>query len=112
MDRYQEGGANFTLEGKAKERGMRNLCKKKLCAISADRQFLFDMMFEMSRANDCFEVKIRKEDRNGVFFGHCYFTNESSLGDAWAKYESHPKTWVVIQDDEFSDLFRKNIRTY
>ena len=112
MERYEEMGGIYHLDGMAKERGMKNLCKKKLCVFSTDQQFLFDLLQETSRANDCFYVKVFKESRLNIYFGQCTFTNESSLGDAWARYESNPKVWVVIHDGDFSDQFKNRIRTY
>ncbi len=112
MDRFEEVGMYLCLEGTAKNRGMKNLCKKKLCLYSSDRQFMLDLLHELSQANDCFEVKLRRNDRNSICFGQCYFTNESAVGDAWAQYESHPKVWVAIHDDEFTGFYKPNIRTY
>ena len=112
MKRFEETGGSYNRDGTAKNRGLRNLCKKKLCVFSSDKEFIFDMMFEASQANDCFEVKIFKAERFGVLMGECSFTNDSSLGDAWARYESHPKAWVVIHDDESSDSFKGKIRKY
>jgi len=112
MERFEETGGNYCRDGKAKDRGIRSLCKKKLCILSSDKEFIFDLMFEASQAHDCFQVKIFKTDRFGVYMGQCSFTNDSSLGDAWAHYESHPKVWAVIHDDEFCESFKSKIRSY
>jgi hypothetical protein len=112
MDRFEENGAHLTREGVAKSRGMRNLCKKKLCLVSTDKQFLLDLMVELSAANDCFEVKVRREEREGVHLATCYFTNESALGDAWAQYHEHPKVWALVHDDELSSAYKSRIRSY
>lgn len=112
MDRFEKTGSSYSRDGVAKGRGMRSLCKKKLCILSTDKEFIFDMMYEASQANDCFQVKIYDADRFGVYMGKCSFTNDSSLGDAWARYESHPKAWAVIHDDKFCETFKGRIRNY
>jgi hypothetical protein len=112
LENFEEVNGVFYREGTAKSRGMRNLCKKKLCVFSTEKEFLFDMLHELSKANDCFEVKVFKTERLGIHCGHCLFTNESSLGDAWARYESHPSIWAVIHDDEFSSTYKDKIRSY
>ncbi len=112
MERFEEIGSNNCRDGVAKDRGLKNLCKKKLCIVSSDKKLIYDLMFEASQANDCYQVKIRKDDRLNVFFGECTFTNESSAGDAWARYESHPSVWAIVQDDEFCDKFKDKVRHY
>ena len=112
MDRFQEiSGKNFRI-GLAKERGLKTQCKKKLCIVSSDKNLMYDLMFEASHANDCYQVEIRKDDRLNVYFGQCTYTNESSVGDAWSRYVAHPKLWAVVQDDDFCDSYRDKIRNY
>ena len=112
MDGFEETGGNYFRDGTAKGRGIRNLCKKKLCILSSDKKFIFELMLEATKANDCYQVKICKDSKLEVYFGEWMFTNDSSVGDAWSRYESHPKVWAVIQDDEFCESFKNKIRTY
>ena len=112
MDRFEEIGGNYCRDGVAKDRGLKNLCKKKLCIISSDKNLIFNLLFEASQANDCYDVKVRKDDRLNVFLGQCAYTNESSVGDAWARYESHPSVWAIVKDDEFCDGYKDKVRSY
>ena len=109
---FELKGPYYVRDGTAKDRGLQNLCRKNLCLYSNNKETAFNMMYELSHAHDCYEVKVSKDGRGGIYIGHCYFTNENSLGDAWAKYELHPYVRVSIQDDDFYALFKSNIRTY
>lgn len=109
---FERTGAYMTRMGLAQTRGMKSTCKKKVCFVSMDKDFLMDVLLKMSNDNDCHEVKYSIEGRGGNHFGVASFTNESSVGDMWARYESHPKMWVTIQDEEFCDPYRSKIRTY
>ena len=112
VDRFEELGDKYRRDGVAKERGLKNLCRKKLCIISTDKQLILDLMHEASIANDCYQVEVYKNERLNVYLGTSTYTNESSLGDAWARYESHPKAWAIVQDDDFCDRFKDRIRSY
>jgi hypothetical protein len=109
---FEEQSNFFYRSGVAKDRGMRNQCKKRLYFYSTDREMIANVLLECSQANDCFEVKMRKEDRLGIYIGFCIFTNESTLGDVWARYELHPKLLAAVHDDEFCDTFRSRVRSY
>lgn len=111
-DYFERTGAYMSRSGVAKARGMKSTCKKKVCFASTDRAFLLDVLLKVSNANDCFDVKYTTDERGGMVFGSCYFTNESAVGDLWAQYESHPKLWVTVHDDEFCESYRSRIRTY
>lgn len=112
MEDYEKHGAFMCKDGLAKLRGMKNTCKKKVCFFSTDHDFLIETLSSLSQANDCFDVKCSIDKREGAYCGFCTFTNESSVGDVWARYESHPKLWVAIQDDIFCESYRSLIRTY
>lgn len=109
---FERVGSYMCRVGLAKARGMKSTCKKRVCFVSADKAFLLDVLFKMSNDNDCHEVKYSIEERGGNYFGVASFTNDSSVGDMWARYEAHPKVWVTIQDDEFCETFRSKIRSY
>lgn len=112
MERFEQLGAYMCRSGVAKDRGMRSTCKKKVCFVSTDKEFLQDILFNISKANDCYDVKYSVNERGGAYFAVCHFTNESSVGDVWAQYEAHPKVWVTLQDDEGCEPYRSKIRTY
>jgi hypothetical protein len=112
MDRFQLVSGFMCRDGLAKQRGMRNLCRKKACLVSTDQKFLIDLLYEVSKSNDCFEVKFSSESREGMYLGICQFTNDSSVGDLWARFETHPKIWVVIHDEDFNGSYRSKIRSW
>ncbi len=109
---FERIGTYMCRVGLAQARGMKSTCKKKVCFVSSDKDFLLDLLLKMSNDNDCHEVKYSVEERGGSHFGTASFTNESSAGDMWARYKAHPKVWATIQDDEFCEPFRSKIRTY
>ena len=108
---FEENSSSYFRDGVAKERGLRNQCRKKLVLFSSHLDQLLTNLEQDSRSNDCYEVKIFKESREGVYCGICYFTNEDSLGDAWARYESSTQIWPNIHDDEMSDAFKDRVRS-
>ena len=111
-EHFDEIGKHFVRSGVAKERGLRNLCRMKLYLFSSNQELLTKIIFEASGASDCYEVRLLKEGRSGVFAATCDFTNESSLGDIWARYTQHPEVWATIQNEEFSSAYTSRIRTY
>lgn len=112
MEGFQQRGAFMVRDGLAKERGMKDKCKKRVFFFTTYQGFLEETLFQISNANDCYDVKYSIQTKDGVCLGICSFTNESSVGDMWAKYESHPNAWVSIQDDEFCETYKSLIRTY
>ena len=112
MEGFEEINGYYSRDGVAKTRGFKNLCKKKLCIISADMNILFDLALKASDANDCYRVLIRKDSRLSVFVAEFAFTNDSSVGDAWSRYEFHPRVWAIVKDDAFCDSFKDKIRKY
>jgi hypothetical protein len=112
MEHFEQIGNNRYRSGVAKDRGMKSLCKKRVCFMTTDRALLEEILYTVSQSNDCIDVKFSTTAREGVYFGFSHFTNESSVGDFWAQYESHPKVWTTVQDEEFCDPYRGRIRTY
>jgi hypothetical protein len=109
---FDEHSKYIERNGVAKDRGVRNQCKRRLYFYSTDKALLTNILYDASMANDCYEVRLQKDDRMGIHVGYSVFTNESSLGDAWARYEMHPQVWIAIHDSEFCDGFRERIRNY
>ncbi len=112
MERFERVGSFMCRDGLAKQRGKRSQCRKKACFVASDQSFLKDLLFDLSKANDCFEVKFSPTARDGMYLGFCQFTNDVAVGDLWAQYESHPKVWIVIHDEDFCESYRSRIRTY
>ena len=112
MERFQEIGGFMYRAGIAKQRGVRNLCRKKACFVTSDQTFLMNVLYDLSNAQDCFEVKFSSSSREGCYIGFCQFTNDVAVGDLWAQFESHPKMWIIVHDEEFCESYRSRIRTY
>lgn len=112
MERFEKKGEFLVHDGQAKERGLRSTCRNKVCFHTSSLPALLDLLFEMSRSADCYEVKAGTNSRDGVFSGWCHFTNDASVGDAWARYAEHPKIWATVHNDDFADTFRSRIRKY
>ena len=109
---FDESASHFARNGAAKDRGLVNRCRMKLHLFSTNQDLLAKIILEASRANDCYEVKLLKSDRNGVFSATCDFTNEASLGDTWARYAQHPEAWVTIENEEFSNAYKSRMLNY
>ena len=112
MDRFEQTGQYLRKDGLAKERGMKNKCKRKVCFISSDKKYLLDLLHTISESNDCFEVKYLSAERKGTHIGMCLFTNDASVGDIWARHEENPQVWAFIPDDDFCAEYRGYIRNY
>lgn len=98
--------------GVAKDRGMKNTCNKRVCFVTNDERLLQELLITISKSNDCFEVKYCIRPRGTSYLGICHFTNESTVGDIWARYELHPQIWTTVQDEDFCGQYRSKIRTY
>ena len=112
MEGFDQSGQFQCRDGVAKTRGMKNLCKQKVCFVGSDLPFIEETLLSIARDNDCYQVKYSTVSRAGSYLGICYFTNEQAVGDMWARYESHPKCWVTIHDDAFCESYKSKIRTY
>lgn len=112
MRRFKDEGVYFVRDGADKKLGDQVLCRKKLSFFSTEKQVLFDQMFELSHEQGCIMVKISKDTRGLIHAASCFFTTESAIGHAWAKYESHPSFWVAIEDDDFTNLFQRNTKLF
>ena len=108
MDRFEESASFLVKRGLAQERGMKNLCRKKIVFFAFDKEALIDLMHSLSQSNDCYEVRVNKSQRRGLWQADCLFTNESSLGDCWARYVQHPDWWCTVHDEEFTDAAKRN----
>ena len=107
MANFDEDSKYFFINGVAKDRGMKALCQNQLIFCTSNRERISEILENLSKNMDCFEVKLSKQDKKGVYSGVAIFTNENSLGDAWSKYESDPDLWVSTLDEHFSKRFRK-----
>ena len=112
MNRFESIGRYLCLDGIAKKRGLINRCNENLNFYSTDMQFIIDLMYNFSNENDCYEVKVAKVDQGGIYQAECHFTNESALGDLWAKYVSHPKVCVAYSNFAKLAPYRAKIRSY
>ena len=109
---FEKSGSNWQKSGQAQSRGLKSQCHKRLNFYSSSPEFLVSVLLDVARANDCYQVLMRNESRCGVYAAHCQFTNEQSLGDAWAKYSEHPELWTSMHDQELSNNFKNLVRDY
>jgi len=92
--------------GPARVRGD-NRCNKKLCFVATDKDFLVELLTELSDRDDCWAVKHSVSSRDGMYLGRCFLTDARTVGDLWDEYKRHPKLMCSIQDDDFTASFRR-----
>jgi hypothetical protein len=81
-------------------------CRKKLCFVATDQALLADVLSELADRPDCVFVKYSTYQKDGMYLGRCFLTNEHEVGVLWAKYKPHPRLFCCVQDDEFTSAFR------
>lgn len=111
QDMFYEKGSFFNRDGIARGKSDTH-SNKKLCFVATDKEFLMELLIELSNLEECFFVKLTSKPRDGMYLGRCFFINDEHVGNYWAKYKLHPKVMCNIQDDDFSKPFRKNVIGY
>jgi hypothetical protein len=81
-------------------------CQKKLCFVATDRALLADVLRELADRPDCVFVKYSTYQKDGMYLGRCFLTNEYEVGVLWAKYKEHPRLFCSVQDDDFTARLR------
>jgi hypothetical protein len=84
----------------------RPCCEKKLCFVATDQALLADVLSELAERPDCYYVKYSLYEKDGMYLGRCFLTDEREVGALWAKFKPHPRLFCSIQDDEFTGAFR------
>jgi hypothetical protein len=99
------GGYFMALWGPASNYDERG-CQKKLCFVATDPALLADVLSELAARPDCVFVKYSTYQKDGMYLGRCFLTNELEIGMLWARYKEHPRLFCSVQDDDFTARFR------
>lgn len=110
-ENFTRKGSFLNRDGKARARTKEH-SNKKLCFVATDKEFLMNLLVELSEHEECYFVKLTAEPRDGMYLGRCFFTNDELVGAHWAKYKLHPKLMCNVQDDDFTELFREQVASY
>jgi hypothetical protein len=81
-------------------------CQKKLCFVATDQALLAEVLRELAARPDCVFVKYSTYQKDGMYLGRCFLTDEHEVGMLWAKYKEHPRLFCTVQDDDFTAPFR------
>ena len=81
-------------------------CEKKLCFVATDRAVLAEVLRELAERPDCYYVKYSTYQKDGMYLGRCFLTDEDEVGRLWAQFKEHPRLFCSVQDDEFTASFR------
>jgi hypothetical protein len=86
---------------------MGELCsQKKLCFVATDRALLAEVLARLSDRPDCHYVKYSTYQKDGMYLGRCFLSDEHEVGLVWAEYKEHPRLFCSVQDDDFTAPFR------
>jgi len=85
-------------------------CQWKLCVAATDEIYLAELLYEISKRNDCFSVKFSPEGspkcRGGMYLGRVFLTTEDKIGELWRELRTDKKLMCCIQDDKATQKFR------
>lgn len=82
-------------------------CNKKLCFVATDKEFLVGLLTQLSERRDCWAVKYSVNPRDGMYLGRCFLSDAETIGTLWDEYKRHPKLMCSIQDDDFTESYRR-----
>lgn len=108
---FEKQGPFLVRNGKSRERSEIH-SNKKLCFVSNDKDFLQNLLADISKLGECYFVKLTDCPRDGMYLGRCFFVDEDTVGKMWAKYKQHPKLMCSVQDDDFCNKFREHVISY
>ncbi len=81
-------------------------CQKKLCFVATDQALLADVLRELAGRPDCVFVKNSTYQKDVMYLGRCFLTNEHEVGMLRARYKEHPRLFCSVHDDDFTAPFR------
>jgi len=105
------GGVFMARDGVARKPDA-TYCNKKICFAATDLAFLAQLLRELSEHPKAYFVKFSTRPREGMYLGRCFFIDEETVGETWAKYKGHPKVFCNIQDDDFSTQWREQVKDW
>ncbi len=86
-------------------------CQWKLCLTATDEHHLAEILYEISKREDCFYVKYSPSGspkcRDGMFLGRVFLTSEEKIGELWNELRTDKKLMCSIQDDIATEKYRK-----
>lgn len=107
---FEPSGSFLRRFGPAKEGG--KYSNRKLCFVATDQNVLMEVLYELSQREDCYFVKLSAKDRDGMYLGRCFFTSDAVAGEHWAEYKNHPQMMCTVQDDDFTNDYRSQVKSY
>jgi hypothetical protein len=84
----------------------RSGCQKKLCFVARDKMLLAEELGRLAERPDCVYVKYSLYQKDGMYLGRCFLTDEEEVGALWAIYHEHPRLFCTVQDDDFTARYR------
>jgi hypothetical protein len=81
-------------------------CQKKLCFVATDLDYLVTVLKTLLVRDDCFWGKYSTEAVDGMYVGRIFLTNPAAVGEVWKQYKCDNKLFCLIQDDDFTSIFR------
>ena len=86
--------------------------KMKVCFTCTDSEFLKLLLAKIATEEECYWVKMSINSRDGMYLGRCFFSSKDYAVQVWAKYKTHPKIMVTLQDDEFVSAYREQVASW
>lgn len=105
---FYANGSFLCIDGPAKKAGQKH-SNMKVCFTCRDSDFLRRLLVKVVRDKECYWVKMSTKPRDGMFLGRCFFTTKEHAAQLWAKYKTHPRFMVTLQDDDFASTFRESV---
>ncbi len=82
---------------------------KKLCLVATDRELLADVLYGLSRREDCYYVKYAAIERDGMHLGRCFLQTDEATAELCEALKGHPRLMVSVQDDAWFNEFRTDL---
>lgn len=110
-ENFEHRGVFLCRDGKGRHQAQ-EYSHKKLCFAATDKEFLMQLLFELSQDEKCYFVKLSDKDRDGMYLGRCFFIDDETVARHWAKYKAHPKLFCNVQDDDFVKSYRDQVERH
>ncbi len=108
---FYETGSFLCLDGPVKKAG-REHSNMKVCFTCRDSELLRKLLVKIAQDEECYWVKMSTKPRDGMFLGRCFFSSKERAAQLWAKYKTHPRFMVTLQDDDFASSFRESVASW
>lgn len=108
---FYQLGSFLCIDGPAKKAGKKH-SEMKVCFTCRDSNLLKTLLEKIVQDEECYWVKMSTKDRDGMFLGRCFFTSSDRAARLWAKYKTHPRFMVTLQDDEFALAYRELVLSW